>query len=99
MATKCMESLKWVFLVMVFSFQLMPGTTQGQSGNTLEEEKFGTYTPNAGFRVVTTDKGTLNFKLFTYLRYRNKLGLDSTYTNAFGNASAIDRRQDLQVKK
>ncbi len=62
-------------------------------------EKFGSYTPNQGFRLATTDKGTVNFRIFTYVRYLNQLGIDSTYTDAFGNTTFIDRRQDLQVNK
>lgn len=88
-----------MFAVVVFIITILPGKTISQGNDNLEEEKFGTYTPNAGFRIVNTDKGSLNFKLFTYLRYINQLGLDSTYTNAFGTTSNIDRRQDLQVNK
>ena len=71
----------------------------GQSGNDLAEDKFGSYTPNAGFRLATTDKGVLNFRIFTYLRYLNQLGLDTTYTNSFGETVFIDRRQDVQINK
>jgi hypothetical protein len=70
----------------------------GQQSGELMEEKFGSYTPNAGFRLVTTDKGVVNFKLFTYLRYLNQLDLDSVYTNTSGT-SLIDQRQDMQVNK
>jgi len=70
-----------------------------QSNEPSASENFGTYTPNAGFRLATTDKGTVNFRIFTYVRYLNQLGSDSTYTDAFGNISFIDRRQDIQVNK
>jgi hypothetical protein len=70
-----------------------------QSDANTPPEKFGSYTPSQGFRLATTDKGTLNFRIFTYLRYLNQLGIDSTYTDAFGNTSYIDRRQDMQVNK
>ncbi len=85
----------FLFLVVM----LLSPTINAQPGPDHEEESFGHYTPNAGFRVVNTDKGTLNFKLFTYLRYLNQLGLDTSYTNAFGETIAIDRRQDMQVNK
>lgn len=62
-------------------------------------DHFGSYTPNVGFKLVNTEHGAVTFKLFTYLRYLNQLGLDSTYTNAAGNTSSIDRRQDMQVNK
>lgn len=94
-----MKNAKLFIASLVLTFSLFTHSLIAQNGSGLEEEKFGTYTPNAGFRVVTTDKGTLNFKLFTYLRYINQLGLDSTYTNSFGITSPIDRRQDIQVNK
>ena len=74
-----------------------------QSTNTVKSQsssdKFGTYTPNAGFRVANTDMGTMNIKVFTYIRYLNQLELDTSYTNAFGETSEIDRRQDIQLNK
>jgi hypothetical protein len=60
---------------------------------------FGTYTPLQGFKVVDTDKGDVNFKPYTYVRYLNQMGLDETYTNDFGTTSTIDRRQDVQINK
>lgn len=59
----------------------------------------GKYTPLSGFKVVDTDQGDLNFKLFTYVRYLNQLGADDAYTDAFGNTSRIDLRQDVQFQK
>jgi hypothetical protein len=64
-----------------------------------QPETFGTYTPNRGFRLATTDKGTVNFRIFAYLRYLNQGGLDSIYIDSFGDTTAIDRRQDFQVNK
>ncbi|MBK8831274.1 MAG: hypothetical protein IPN60_10525 [Saprospiraceae bacterium] len=77
---------------------LLPGRAVAQSDASLEEEKFGTYKPNAGFRLATTDKGILNFRIYTYLRYLNQKDLDSTYTNTSGT-TLIDQRQDVQVNK
>ena len=45
-----------------------------------------------------TDKGVLNFRIYTYLRYLNQKDLDSTYTNTSGT-TLIDQRQDIQVNK
>ncbi len=70
---------------------------QSMSG-TGEEEKFGSYKPNAGFRLATTDKGVLNFRIYTYLRYLNQKGLDTTYTNTSGT-TLVDPRQDMQINK
>jgi hypothetical protein len=41
----------------------------------------GRYTPNLGFKVVNTEYGDMNVSIYTYVRYLNQLGLDSTYTD------------------
>jgi hypothetical protein len=64
-----------------------------------ESEKWGSYTPNLGFRVANTEYGDLNVSLYTYVRYLNQLGLRPTYTNYFGTVSNIQQRQDLQLNK
>lgn len=60
---------------------------------------WGTFTPGAGFKVVKTGKGELNFSLYTYVRYLNQMGLDPTYTDAFGNTAPVQQRQDVQFQK
>ncbi|HEY3386923.1 MAG TPA: hypothetical protein VGK46_10455 [Saprospiraceae bacterium] len=94
---KLILRLVMAFLLLTSIANTMWLNAQGSSG--LEEEKFGSYTPNAGFRLATTDKGVLNFRIYTYIRYLNQLGLDSTYTDSFGETVAIDRRQDVQINK
>ena len=64
-----------------------------------KRDSWGTYTPGTGFKVVNTDKGDLNFSLYTYVRYLNQLGLDPTYTDAFGNTVPVQQRQDVQFQK
>lgn len=64
-----------------------------------EKQTFGTYTPNLGFTVADTDKGSMNVSIFTYFRYLNQLDLAPFYTNAFGVTSTIQRRQDFQLNK
>lgn len=68
-------------------------------GNAEEQPTFGTYSPGAGFRVAQTDQGQLNIKIYSYVRYLNQMGLDETYTDAFGNTVTLDRRQDIQLQK
>lgn len=63
------------------------------------KSKFGSYTPNSGFRLADTDLGSVNFKIFSYIRYLNQTGLDDSYTNASGQVNSIDTRQDFQVNK
>lgn len=57
------------------------------------------YIPNAGFRIVDSDKGEVYVRLFTYARYLNQKGLDPNYTDAFGNVKTVPLRQDAQLNK
>jgi len=62
-------------------------------------KRWGTYTPNQGFKLVNTEYGDLNLSIYTYVRYLNQLGLDSTYKDAFGNVKTVQQRQDFQIQK
>jgi hypothetical protein len=64
-----------------------------------EPERSGIYTPNRGFRIANTEHGDLNLSIYTYVRYLNQLGLDSSYTDAFRNVNKIQKRQDFQIQK
>jgi TolA-binding protein len=64
-----------------------------------ENKKWGTYTPNLGFKVINTEHGDLSISLYTYTRYLNQRLLDATYTNAFGTTTTIQQRQDFQIQK
>ena len=64
-----------------------------------ERKRVNTYTPNLGFKVADTEKGDLNIKIFTYIRYLNQTGLDETFTDSFGTTSKIQQRQDIQFNK
>lgn len=59
----------------------------------------GKYIPGAGFNLVENDLGSVSLGIFSYLRYLNQKGLDTNYTNAFGNTRTIKRRQDVQLNK
>ena len=61
--------------------------------------RWGSYTPNFGYKIVNTEWGDVNLSIYTYGRYLNQLGLDSTYTDAFGNVKSVQRRQDFQLQK
>ncbi len=76
--------------------------TDAQAQNTKakgEQNLFGTYTPNLGYKVADTEHGDLSISIYTYVRYLNQLGLDPTYTDAFGNTKDVQRRQDVQIQK
>ena len=64
-----------------------------------EPKRWGTYTPNQGFKLADTEYGDLNLSIYTYVRYLNQLGLDPTYTDAFGNVKTVQQRQDMQIQK
>ena len=65
-----------------------------------DDDKFdGRYTPNLGFKVVNTEYGDMNVSIYTYVRYLNQLGLDSSYTDAFGITKTVQERQDVQLLK
>jgi len=62
-------------------------------------KRWGSYTPNAGFKVVNTEHGDLNISIFTYGRYLNQRALEPTYTSAFGTVTNLQQRQDFQLLK
>jgi hypothetical protein len=64
-----------------------------------QPKRWGTYTPNQGFKLANTEYGDLNLSIYTYVRYLNQLGLDPTYTDAFGNVKTVQQRQDMQIQK
>ena len=55
--------------------------------------------PNVGFLLYSGEKGEIYFRLFSYARYLNQGGLDSTYTDFFGNTKTIQIREDVQLNK
>jgi hypothetical protein len=64
-----------------------------------QPQTWGKYTPNFGYKVADTQYGDLSISIYTYGRYLNQLGLNSTYTDAFGNVKNVQRRQDFQLNK
>ncbi|HXY52205.1 MAG TPA: hypothetical protein VEI01_22345, partial [Terriglobales bacterium] len=64
-----------------------------------QPKRWGSYTPNQGFKLANTEYGDLNLSIYTYVRYLNQLGLDPTYTDAFGNVKTVQQRQDMQIQK
>ena len=72
---------------------------QGAPAQEVEPYKWGKYTPNAGYKVANTELGDMSISIYSYGRYLNQLGLDSTYTDAFGNVKNVQRRQDFQLNK
>lgn len=57
------------------------------------------HVPNVGFLLFSGDDGEIYFRLFSYARYLNQSGLDSSYTDYFGNEKSVDLREDVQLNK
>jgi hypothetical protein len=57
------------------------------------------YVPNGGFKLYEGENGQIYMRLMTYVRYLNQGGLDSSYTDFFGNTKTVDKRQDVQLNK
>jgi hypothetical protein len=57
------------------------------------------YIGNLGFKIYEGDKGQIYMRLMAYARYLNQSGIDSSYTDSFGNVKTIDRREDFQLNK
>jgi hypothetical protein len=64
-----------------------------------DKKTWGTYTDNQGFKVANTEYGDMSISLYTYVRYLNQRGLDSTFTDALGNIKSVQQRQDIQLNK
>ena len=69
---------------------------QSESGDT---DSYGRYTPNLGYKLANTEYGDLSISIYTYARYLNQLGLDPSYTDAFGVTKNVQQRQDFQLQK
>jgi hypothetical protein len=77
------------------------GETQAANTFASQEEpyKWGKYTPNFGYKIADTDHGDISVSIYSYARYLNQLGLNPTYTDAFGNVRTVQQRQDFQLQK
>ena len=64
-----------------------------------EKKKPLQYVPNAGFLLVSGEKGEIYIRLFSYARYLNQKGLDPTYVDSFGNTKTVQQREDFQLNK
>jgi len=103
---KKLASISKHILLFLFIFSVTLITSAQETEGTKKEsaveggtEHFGSYKPNVGFKLVNTEFGDVNFKIYSYVRYLNQLGLNATYTDSFGQTSDIDRRQDIQLNK
>ncbi len=49
--------------------------------------------------LPTPTRATANLSIYTYVRYLNQMGTDSTYKDAFGNVTSLQERQEIQLLK
>ena len=64
-----------------------------------QSRRWGTYTPNLGFKLANTEYGDVNLSIYSYARYLNQRNLQPTYTSAFGVTTTLQQRQDFQLQK
>jgi len=76
-----------------------PTATAKLTSSEKPPDMWGSYTPNLGYKVANTDRGDVSISIYSYARYLNQLGLDSTYKDAFGNVKNVQQRQDFQLNK
>jgi hypothetical protein len=76
-----------VFLLMICSIQIF------------SQDDGNKYVPGRGFKLLKEDFGEVNFKMYSYIRYLNQLGLEDSFTNSFNQTTQIKKRQDLQLNK
>jgi hypothetical protein len=79
--------------------EFVAGQAAPQATTDEEQKKKFEYIPNAGFRLYTGEKGEIYFRLFSYVRYLNQLGIDPSYTDSFGVQHSVQQRQDIQLAK
>jgi hypothetical protein len=75
------------------------GETQDSGASAPAPQKWGKYTENLGYKLVDTDKGDANLSIYSYVRYLNQKGTDSTYKDSFGNVTTLQERQEFQLLK
>ncbi len=78
---------------------LIPAAAPVQAPADSDGVTWGKYQPGKGFVVVRGKDGELDASLITYVRYLNQLGLNSSYTDAFGRTFNLDLRQDVLLNK
>ena len=79
--------------------EFIAGERAATAEATPEKPKTLEHVPNLGFLLYDGEQGQIYFRLFSYARYLSQLGIDGSYTDAFGVAHSVQRRQDIQLQK
>jgi hypothetical protein len=103
-----MDKINWPLLkralyrvTMIFSMVSVyfAAAAQEKPPGDIDTSKYTPYATMMGHKVASSKFGEINIRIYTYVRYLNQLGLDSSYTDGFGKTQALDRRQDIQLSK
>lgn len=70
-----------------------------QNETPVDTTKYDPYKIMKGHRLAHSKFGEIYLRVWTYARYLNQTGLNSTYIDGFGNQKEIDQRQDIQLNK
>lgn len=92
---KCLSFAKrslWLPLTLALIFAAYGQEAEGEKKAPAEGKK-------TGFKLFHSEYGDVNLKIYSYVRYLNQKGLNAHYTDSFGQTSALDRRQDIQLNK
>ncbi len=81
------------------SYTRAPSGMVYEGSSTEKEVKEGPYVFGKGFVLASGTNGEVDFSAKGYVRYLNQLGLDPTYTDAFGRTTELDLRQDFQLNR
>jgi hypothetical protein len=100
MELKSFTYYRSAIMLTLVMFGAMSVNAQGTDVATpVDTTTYALYRPMVGHRVAHSKNGELNIRVYTYLRYLNQTGLDSTYVDGFGNDKTVDQRQDIQLQK
>lgn len=94
----CKSQWRVMMMSLVISLSVVANAQEKSTGKT-DTTKFTAYQPMVGHKVANSRFGDINIRVYTYVRYLNQLGLDSSYTDGFGKTQSVDRRQDIQIQK
>lgn len=97
----CSPIMRYIIIASIVSmgFYAQAQETSAKSITKSDSGLFGSYKPMVGSKIANTKFGDVNLRIYAYVRYLNQIGIDSSYTNGFGQTSLLDTRQDVQIQK
>jgi hypothetical protein len=97
----CSPYMRYIIIASIISigFYARAQETSAKTISKSDSGLFGSYKPMVGSKIANTKFGDVNLRIYAYVRYLNQMGIDSSYTNGFGQTSLLDTRQDVQIQK